>query len=158
MDDGIAAGGIEVTAKTMEVAVMSLSMREQQALDGIESRLAGAAPELAALLVTFCRLTSGEAMPAREEVRVPARSTHHVLRRICRLLAAYAGLDGAMALLWVLITVAMIAAAVALSTGGSSDRSGGACVSSWPVACAASAAADPFRPMLSSTTRAATSL
>jgi Protein of unknown function (DUF3040) len=49
----------------MEVAVMSLSTREQLALDGIANKLAGSDPRLAALLVTFARLTSGEAMPAQ---------------------------------------------------------------------------------------------
>ena len=120
---------------------MSLSTREQQALEGIENRLAGSDPKLAALLVTFARLTSGEAMPAREEVRedarLPGRWTRRVFRRARRLLAAYAGLDHALALLWVLVAVGVIAVAVALSGGGRA----GACVRSWPVTCTAPASA-----------------
>jgi hypothetical protein len=126
----------------MEVAVMSLSAREQQALDSIEDRLVGSDPRLAALLftllLTFSRLTSGDAMPAREEVPGQARWTRRALRRARRLLAAYAGLDRTMALLWVLITVGLIAVAAVLSGGGS----GRACVRSWAVACTAPAPAN----------------
>jgi hypothetical protein len=40
----------------MEVAVMSFSAREQQALERIGVRLAGSGPKLAAMLATFTRL------------------------------------------------------------------------------------------------------
>jgi hypothetical protein len=59
----------------MEMAVMSLSARDEQALSGIADGLACSDPVLAAMLATFTRLTSGEEMPATEEVREPAR--HH---------------------------------------------------------------------------------
>lgn len=121
---------------------MSLSAREQQALDGIEKGLAGSDPELAWLLAAFTRLTSGEAMPAREELRVPARWTRRVSRHARRLLAAYAGLDRAMALLWILVAVGVIAVAVALSGGGR-----GACVRPW-AACVAPASAHLPRPVV----------
>jgi hypothetical protein len=52
---------------------MSISEREQQALDSIEEDLAGSVPELAAKLAVFTRLTAGEAMPPRERVWRPAR-------------------------------------------------------------------------------------
>jgi hypothetical protein len=126
----------------MEVAVMSLSTREQQALDGIENRLAGSDPKLAWLLAAFTRLTSGEGMPAREEVRMRADWKRRFYRRARRLLAAYAGLGRALALLWVLMTVGLIALAVGLSSGGS----GGACVGSWPSACAPPQPAHPVAP------------
>jgi hypothetical protein len=129
----------------MEVAVMSLSMREQQALDGIEARLAGSDPRLAALLVTFARLTSGDAMPAREEVPAQARWTGQVFRRASRLLAAYAGLDRTLALLWVLIAIGLIAIAVALGGG-----TGGRCVRSWAVACTAPAPTHFHHPVVPS--------
>jgi hypothetical protein len=48
---------------------MSLSAREQHALDSIEAALAGSDPDLALLLATFGRLTSGEEMPVREKIR-----------------------------------------------------------------------------------------
>ena len=51
---------------------MSLSAREQQALDSIGDELAGADPKLASLLATFARLASGEEMPVREKIPNPA--------------------------------------------------------------------------------------
>jgi hypothetical protein len=54
--------------------MMSLSAWEWQALDLIEDGLTGSDPELAALLVIFNRLASGEEMPAREKVRMGPRS------------------------------------------------------------------------------------
>src|SRR5215467_7013959 len=53
----------------MEVAVTSLSPKEQQALASIEDGLAGSDPKLASLLATFARLASGEEMPVREKIR-----------------------------------------------------------------------------------------
>lgn len=125
---------------------MSLTTREEQALAGIENRLAGSDPKLAALLVTFARLNSGEAMPdredVREDVRMQGRWTYRVFRRARRLLAAYAGLTQAMVLLWVLVAVGLIAVGVALSGVGP----GAACARSWPVACAVPAPAHVARP------------
>ena len=111
---------------------MSLSAREQQALDGIENRLADSDPKLARQLAAFTRLTSGEGMPAREEVPMHVGWTRRLGRRARRLLAGYAGLSQAMALLWVLLAVGLIALAVGLSGGGS----GPACVG-WSSACTA---------------------
>ena len=54
---------------------MSISEREQQALVSIEEDLAGSVPELAAKLAVFTRLTAGEAMPPREGVWRPARTS-----------------------------------------------------------------------------------
>jgi hypothetical protein len=136
----------------MEVAVMSLTAREQQALDGIENRLAGSDPRLAALLATFTRLTSDDGMPACEEVRQDVRWTRQVFRRARRLLAAYAGLDRTAALLWALIAIGMMAVAVVLS----SRASGTACIRSWtavsatPSACVVPVPAHSFRPVMPS--------
>ena len=58
--------------KVMEVAAMSLSERDQQALDGIEDGLAGSTPKLAAMLATFTRLTAGEEMPSEGVTAVTA--------------------------------------------------------------------------------------
>jgi len=49
---------------------MSLTVREQQALDGLASRLARSDPVLVARLAIFTRLTSGEAMPVRDTARL----------------------------------------------------------------------------------------
>lgn len=53
---------------------MSISERDQQALDLIEEDLAGSVPELAAKLAVFTRLTADEAMPPRERVWHRART------------------------------------------------------------------------------------
>jgi len=107
---------------------MSLSAREQEALSRIENRLAGSDPELAGRLATFTRLASGEAMPAREQMQASASNARGPT-------AACTRLAHAMAVLWVLIAVGMIATAVSL-TGTASGASGGACVRVWPTACA----------------------
>ena len=48
---------------------MSISEREQEALDSIENDLVGSGPELASKLAMFVRLTAGEEMPGRERIR-----------------------------------------------------------------------------------------
>ena len=62
----------------MEV-VTSLSARDRQALDSIDDQLAGSDPQLASLMATFTRLSSGEEMPHREDIRAdrppPARAS-----------------------------------------------------------------------------------
>jgi hypothetical protein len=118
----------------MEVAVMSLSAREQEALSRIERKLSGSDPELAGRLATFARLTSSEAMPACEQLRAGASGAPGPK-------AACVRLTHALAVLWVLIAMGMIAAAVSLGSGASSGASGGACVRVWPTACAGSAPA-----------------
>lgn len=50
---------------------MSISEHERRALESIESDLASTGPKLAAMLTIFVRLTTGEEMPAREQVRRP---------------------------------------------------------------------------------------
>ncbi|MGH3185253.1 MAG: DUF3040 domain-containing protein [Streptosporangiaceae bacterium] len=116
---------------------MSLSTREQQALDLIEDGLAGSDPALAALLATFTRLTSGEVMPAREKIGATGRDTRGARRLYQRL-----GLCRAALLLWLLIAIALIAFALAANRGGS----GGACTKSLATVCAAPAPAHSPRP------------
>lgn len=111
---------------------MSLSAPEQQALDLIEDELAGSDARLAALLATFARLTSGDAMPARETIRVAGRPT-----RGAGLLCQRPGFRRAAPLLGLLITLALAAVGLALSRGGG----GVACTQSWPVVCTAPAPA-----------------
>jgi Protein of unknown function (DUF3040) len=115
----------------MEVTVMSLSAREQQALDFIEDRLAGSDPRLASLLATFARLTSDEDMPVREKIRAAGRRDTHGLLRLFRLFRR-PGFQRAAPLLWLLITFAMIAVALVLSGGR-----GATCTRSWQVMCTA---------------------
>jgi hypothetical protein len=107
----------------MEVAVMSLSAHEQQALDGIAAGLAHSDPRLASLLATFGKLTSGEEMPAREKVRVAQwkilRRAHGMYQRV--------GFKRAALVLWLLIGIALVGVALAVSHSGT----GKACVKSW---------------------------
>jgi Protein of unknown function (DUF3040) len=117
----------------MEVAVMSLSARDRQALEEIEDGLAGSAPDLAAMLTIFSRLTSNEEMPAGETVREARR-----VRRPFPWLS----LQRAAPVLWLLITIAALAIVVVVTRSGS----GVACVKSWAVACASPAPAHSSRP------------
>ena len=115
---------------------MSLSAREQQALDSIKNDLSGSDPELAALLSAFNRLASDEEMPNREKIHAGSRRAlrrlrrarkRSSLRRACRRL----GLQRAVMLLWLLTTAALIAVAVALNSGGGP----GTCAETVPIAC-----------------------
>lgn len=128
---------------------MSRSAREQQALHSIEERLAGSDPKLASLLATFTRLTAGEAMPAREKTWVDCRqatrhqphSRHHPrwdtvcrnARRMCHRL----GWQRVGLLLWVVISIALVAVALLAGRGGSK----GSCARSWATACTGQAPA-----------------
>jgi hypothetical protein len=126
----------------MEVAVMSLSARDQQALDSIEDDLADSAPELAAMLATFTQLTSNDEMPAGEEMTVSRRDAPGT-RRIFR-----PGVQPVAPVHWILKAIALMAIAVAVTaiamTAGSGDRGG--CAASWAVTCGRSAPTHSSRP------------
>lgn len=114
---------------------MSLSAWEQQALNSIKDGLAGADPELAALLSAFDRLASDDEMPAREKIPAGSRRTPRWLRRPRRrssLRKAFQRLSfqRAALLLWLLITTALVAVALALSA---SDH--GTCTETAAMAC-----------------------
>lgn len=105
---------------------MGLSEREQRALDSIEDGLAGSDPKLASLLATFTRLTAGDALPARETIRAcprrpGARRRYHCLdigsRRPRR---PRTGLRWQLAwpLLWLAVSIALIALIAGTSSGG----------------------------------------
>jgi hypothetical protein len=110
---------------------MSLSVRERQVLDSIREGLAGSDPQLVARLGTFNRLVSGEAMPVREKIRAGSwqptcysdRETRHSLRleagRPARWVYQHLSPGGAALLLWLLITISVIAVALVLSHSGS---------------------------------------
>jgi Protein of unknown function (DUF3040) len=120
---------------------VSLSAWEQQALDSIGDRLAGSDPGLAALLATFARLESDEEMPAGEKIMAGPgpvrRRPRRGARRACHLRPYQAAL-----LLWLLITAALIAVAVALSNGGGKVT----CSQSWSAVCTQSAPAPGWHP------------
>jgi hypothetical protein len=106
---------------------MSLSAWEQQALDSIKGGLGGSDAELVSLLATFARLASGEEMPVHEEIRVlgrhatrrplrnrrPRRDKVPRTRRLCPRL----GWQQAIVLLWLAVTIAVVAVALVLSRG-----------------------------------------
>lgn len=107
---------------------MSLSAWEQQALDSIKNRLAGSDPELATMLATFTRLTTGEEMPVAEEITAGSRQANRrsVRRFHPRLDPQWAALS-----LWLLITIALISIALALTSGPVR----GTCTESWAATC-----------------------
>jgi hypothetical protein len=79
----------------------------------IRDRLTKTDPKLATLLDTFGRLTAGEHRPVREtcrRLRRPARRARRARRHFCR-----AGYGPAMLLLWLAISLTLIAIAVVLS-------------------------------------------
>lgn len=140
---------------------MSLSAREQQALDCIADGLARSEPELASQLATFTRLTSDQAMPVREKmgmVRRDAREAHSDPRHprrdaLCRRprrprpgglwqLCRRLGLNRILVLLWLVANIALLAVALAMGDGGSPV----ACTRSGAPMCAVSAPARSSRP------------
>jgi hypothetical protein len=114
---------------------MSLSAREKRALHSIEGGLAGSAPELASLLATFSQLAAGEEMPERAQVR--ALQPHRARRRLrhpgrngalrhARRLCLHLGWPQTMLLLWLAVSIGLIAVALVLSRSGHA-----ACTQSW---------------------------
>jgi len=126
----------------------SLGAWEQQALESIRDGLAGSDPELATLLTTFTRLSADEAMPPRATLRARSRRAIQRSRRRARLGRAYLSqhrpgqayhrLRSRHAVLtWLVVTVVMIGAALALSQGSghsacSTSSLGAACASAAP--------------------------
>ncbi len=128
---------------------MSLSTWELQALDSIKDGLAGSDPDLATLLTTFTRLAADEEMPARARLQARSRRAIQRSRRSGHRGAEQAGRayqrSRHAVLTWLLVTMVMIGAAVALSRGDAQA----ACSSSvFGPACAnpAPASGAPFGP------------
>jgi len=112
----------------MGVSAMSLSEREQQALQSIEDRLADADPRLASMLAAFTRLTEGEAPPTRENAGTAPGSRPH---RSVPSLRVRPRWQHAWALLWLGTVAALIALALVLGQG-----SGGVACAPLTIACA----------------------
>jgi len=113
---------------------MSLSARDRHALNAIREGLAGSDPDLASFLGTFSRLTAGEEMPSREQIRArwhPIEGTgRHTARRGTRWLGRRVGPAGIMMLAWLMIAVTLVSLAVVLSRGGPAT-----CKMSWSMGC-----------------------
>lgn len=88
---------------------MGLTAREQRVLHSIEGGLAASYPRLASRLAVFTRMTAGETFPADENIRA------HRLR-------GWVHWPLAWALLWLVISVALISVGLALGHHG-----GGTC-------------------------------
>jgi hypothetical protein len=127
---------------------MSLSAREQHALDSIETALSGSDPDLAVLLATFGRLTSGEEMPGREKIlgsrwwyrprggawRRGMRRTWGLARRLwglARRVWRRLGRPRTGLLLWIVVSVGLFMLAPVINRG--TQR---ACPAPWAAACA----------------------
>jgi hypothetical protein len=124
---------------------MSLSAREQHALDSIETALTASDPDLAVLLATFGRLTSGEEMPGREKIlgrrwwhRPRRRRWRRGLRRglrcawgLVRRTWRRLGWPRTGLLLWIVVSVGLIMLAPMINRG--SQRM---CPPAWAAACA----------------------
>jgi hypothetical protein len=115
---------------------MGLSSRDRQELDCIEERLANSDPELASKLTTFSRLAAGEDMPERE--RIGSGLPSPLRRRVTGEHPAepgrprrHFGRSRRAVALWLVMTVALIVAAVTASHVGGS----GTCTA-WSAACA----------------------
>ena len=122
---------------------MSLSPWEQDALDSIENGLAGSDPGMTARLAMFTRLASGEAMPVRDKLQAVSQRVVRRGARRSRRLYQRVDLGRAMLLVWLVTTLALIAAALATSRA-----SAGTCAGSTFTACGGAAtapqAARPF--------------
>lgn len=119
---------------------MSLSAQEQQDLELIKDGLTGSDAGLVTLLDTFNRLASGEEMPAGEKIRPGSRAAAGCARRgrryphrRCRYprQASQRRRQWAPPLLWLGITLSLIAVALVFSHIGSSSR----CAPSLAMAC-----------------------
>jgi hypothetical protein len=118
---------------------MSLSAWEQDALDSIKNGLAESDPALVARLALFTRLSSGEDMPVREKLQAVKQQVARRRRRMYQRL----GVGRAMLLVWLVTTLALVAAALASSRGD-----GPRCAGSFVTLCGgATAAPQPTQPI-----------
>ena len=112
---------------------MSFSAWEQDALDSIKSGLTDSDPALAAQLIMFTRLASGEDMPVREKLQAVKRRVARRRRRMYQRL----GVGRAMALVWLVTTLTLIAAALASSRASGPST----CTGTWAALCGHATAA-----------------
>jgi hypothetical protein len=134
--------------------MMSLNEPHRQALGSIEDGLAGSDPRLASMLNIFSRLAAGEEMPAPEKIPMRRRrSAAHRPRRTRRhprpgralpqphRLYLHLGWQQAMLLLWMVISVGLLAAALVLNNSVHK-----ACIQSMGTVCPSLSHSMPMRP------------
>ena len=117
---------------------MSLSAREQDALDSIKDRLASSDPTLVARLTIFARLAAGEEMPAREKIQAGSRAVRGPRPRDTR-----PGLPRAALLLWLVTTFALIAVALTSNRGSIVT-----CAGPWATLCTGKTSAASSAPII----------
>ena len=116
--------------------MMSLTQPHRQALGAIADGLAGSDPRLASMLTIFSRLAAGEEMPAHGTIRAlrgrprARRPRRGMAPPHARQLYPRLGWPLTMFLLWAVISAALVAVALALSTSGPK-----ACIRSMGTAC-----------------------
>jgi hypothetical protein len=89
---------------------------EHLALESIETGLGDSDPALASLLAMFSRLASCEEMPVSERIRTSLRRPPRRGRRRRPSRSAFRSTSAL--LVWLVVSVALITAAVVLSRGG----------------------------------------
>ena len=129
---------------------MSLSTQERRALHSIEEDLSGSDPKLVSLLATFTRLTQDEEMPGYEQIaaggkprgpRRPRAGRHHRSGHIwrARVLGQPSNLHRAGLLLWLVISICLVAVALTVNRNGSPRT----CMDPWITPCSAPARTHP---------------
>jgi hypothetical protein len=103
---------------------MSLSPWEQDALDSIKTGLADSDPGLAGRLAMFTRLAAGETMPVRDKLQAISQRVVRRGARRSRRLYQRINLGRAMLLVWLVTTLALIAAALATSRASAGTCAG----------------------------------
>lgn len=101
-----------------------MSTHERRVLDQIGESLAGSDPRLAAMLSAFDRLADGEAMPGRERIQAGRRPAGQEFRAVMSPAPGRCGRQMAgrrwVVLTWLVISLGLIALAMAASHVGSS--------------------------------------
>ena len=105
---------------------MSLSARDQQALDAIEDALASSDPGLTAMLAQVSRLAAGEDMPVRERIRDRRRRGARPRDRS----RWHPGWALKSVALWLAISVALVVTALAIR-----HTSGSRSCATWTIGC-----------------------
>src|ERR1700760_3737164 len=104
---------VQATATQWRGPAMSPSPWEQDVLDSIKNGLADSDPGLVARLAMFTRLASGEAMPVRDTLQAVSQRVVRRGGRRSRRLYQRLNLGRVMLMVWLVTTLALIAAAPA---------------------------------------------
>jgi hypothetical protein len=131
---------------------MSLSTQERRALHSIEEDLSGSDPGLVSLLATFTRLAQDEEMPGYEQIGSGGKPRGHHRPQAgrygrpgpawrARMLSQPPNLHRAGLLLWLVISICLVAVALAVNRNNGGART---CMDPWIAACSAPARTHPL--------------